>query len=132
VLDVYTINDDNVLVARLRGVLDAEMAEKLVEFVEIKEMEIETGFNRFCDLTHLEGIRLSTGDIVRLADRRRTFNPNHIHVKSAFWATDPLGFGIARMYEQLLNSPRIEVRVWDDKLAAADWLGTKLDGHGSI
>ena len=131
-LDVYTINDDNVLVARLRGVLDAQMAEKLVEFVEIKEMEAETGFNRFCDLTHLEGIRLSTGDIVRLADRRRAFNPNYVHVKSAFWATDPLGFGIARMYEQLLNSPRIEVRVWGDKLAAANWLGTKLDGNVTI
>ena len=131
-LDVYTINDDNVLVARLRGVFDASMAEQLVEFVEIKEMEVETGFNRFCDLTHLEGIRLSTGDIVRLADRRRAFNPNYIHVKSAFWVTDPLGFGIARMYEQLLNSPRIEVRVWGDKLAAANWLGTKLDGKVTI
>ena len=130
--DVYTINGDKVLVARLRGVLDAPTAEKLVEFLEIKEVEVETGFNRFCDLTHLEGIRLSMADIVRLADRRRAFNPNDIHVKSAFWATDPLGFGIARMYEQLLNSPRIEVRVWGDKQAAADWLGIKLDGHVTI
>ena len=36
------------------------------------------------------------------------------------------------MYEQLLNSPRIEVRVWGDKQAAADWIGIKLDGHDTI
>ena len=130
--DFHTIKGDKVLVARLRGVLDASMAEQIVEFLEIKEAEVETGFNRFCDLTHLEGIRISTADIVQLADRRRAFNPNDIHVKSAFWATDPLGFGIARMYEQLLNSPRIEVRVWGDKQAATDWLGIKLDGHVTI
>ena len=130
--DTYTIKGDKVVVARLRDVLDAPMAVKLVEFIEIKEAEIETGFDRFCDLTHLDGIRLSTADIVALANRRRAFTPNDIHVKSAFWATDPLGFGIARMYEQLLNSPRIEVRVWDDKQAAADWIGIKLDGHDTI
>jgi hypothetical protein len=32
------------------------------------------------------------------------------------------------MYEQLLNSPRIQVRVWDDVQAAADWLEVELDG----
>jgi hypothetical protein len=127
VFDVYTINADKVLVVRLSGVFDGPIAEKLAEFLEIKEVEVETGFDRFCDMTHLEGIRLLTADIVRLADRRRAFNPNDIHVKSAFWATDPLGFGIVRMYEQLLNSPRLEVRVWSDKQAAADWLGTTLD-----
>ena len=125
--DVYPINADKVLVARLRGVFDASTARELCEFIEIKELEVETGFHRFCDLTNIEGIRLSTDDIVRLAERRRAFNPNNIHVKSAFWATDPLGFGIVRMYEQLLNSPRIEVRVWSDMQAAADWLGIKPD-----
>jgi hypothetical protein len=132
VFEVHSIDGGKVVVARFRGVLDAAVAEKLVEFVEIKELEVETGFHRFCDLTHLEGISLSTADIVRLADRRRASNPNDIHVKSAFWATDPLGFGIARMYEQLLSSPRIEVRVWADKQRAADWLGIQFDRHDTI
>jgi hypothetical protein len=34
----------------------------------------------------------------------------------------------ARAYDaQMLNSPRIEVRVWNDRQAAADWLGVKAD-----
>src|SRR6185436_17934406 len=104
-----------------------ETAEKVVEFVEGKEVMSETGFNRFCDLTHLDGIRLSSCDVIQLAIRRRIFNPNDIQVKSAFLATDPLAIGIARMYEQVLHSPRIEVRVWRDMQAAAGWLGVSVD-----
>ena len=103
------------------------MAEEIVDFVETREIVAETGFNRFCDLTQLDGIHLSSDDVLQLAARRREFNPNDIRVKSAFLATDPLAFGIARMYEQMLNSPRIEVRVWSDMQAAADWLGVNLD-----
>jgi hypothetical protein len=121
-LDIYMIESDALLVARPKGVLDAEKAERIVEFIEIKEIAFETGFNRFCDLTRLEGINLLAADILKLADRRRTFNPNFVRVKSAFWAIDTLAFGVARMYEQLLNSPRIELRVFSDLQAAAEWL----------
>ena len=125
--DIYAIERDALLVGRLMGVLDAKTAEKIVEFVETKEIVAEKGFNRLCDFTQLEGIHLSCDDLLQLAARRRAFNPNDIRVKSAFFATDPLAFGIARMYEQMLNSPRIEVRVWSDLQAAADWLGVGLD-----
>ena len=96
-----------------------------MEFIEIKERLVETGFNRFCDLTRLEGIHLSSAEVRELAARRRVFNPNEVHVKSAFLATDPLAFGIARMYEQLLNSPRIEVSVFYELEPAAQWLAVK-------
>ena len=114
------------MVGRFMGVLDIKTAEEIVEFVETKEASTETGFNRFCDTSQLDGIHLSSQEVRQLAARRRTFNPNDIRVKSAFYAPHPLAFGIARMYEQMLNSKRIEVRVWDDMQAAADWLGVDL------
>jgi len=125
--DIYVIESDALLVGRLQGVLDADMAAEIVAFVETREIVAETGFNRFCDLTQLAGIHLSSDNVRQLAARRRAFNPNDIRVKSAFLATDPLAFGVARMYQQVLNSPRIEVRVWGDMQAAADWLGVNLD-----
>ncbi|HTF70424.1 MAG TPA: hypothetical protein VK638_47890 [Edaphobacter sp.] len=125
--DVYVIEREALVVGRLKGVLDAKTAEKVVEFVETKEIVAATGFNRFCDMTQLKGIHISSKDVLQLAARRRAFNPNDIRVKSAFFAIDPLAFGIARMYEQMLDSPRIEVRVWGDMQAAADWLGVKLE-----
>ena len=54
VFDVYVVPKDALLVARPKGILDAPMAERIAEFVELKESE--TGFNRFCDLTHLDEI----------------------------------------------------------------------------
>lgn len=125
--DTYWIAKETLLVGRLKGILDASTAEKVIEFIETKEIISQVGFSRFVDLSQLEGIHLSSYDVIRLAARRREFNPNDFFVKSAFFATDPLAFGIGRMYEQLLRSPRIEVRVWDDMREAATWLGVKLD-----
>jgi hypothetical protein len=122
--DVYVVPGDSLLVARPRGILDARIAEEIVKFIEIKEVEIETGFNRFCDLTYLE-MRLSPAEVLQLVVRRRAFNPNDIHVKSAFFATDILGLKIANTYKRLLTSPRIEVRVCSNIQAAAAWLGVE-------
>jgi hypothetical protein len=118
---------ESLLVGRPKGILDVPTAERIIEFVEIKELESETGFNRFCDLTNLLEIRLSPSEILQLAVRRGTFNPNDIHVKSAFFAIDESGLGIAREFARLLNSPRIEVRVWSNLQAAADWLGVQRE-----
>ena len=129
-LDVYVI--ENLLVARPNGIVNLSVAEEIVEFVEIKEEELEKGFDRFCDLTCMEGITLTCAEVFVLASRRRAFNPNSVRVKSAFLAINPLAFGMARMYEQMLNSPRIDVRVWTDFEAAANWLGVateKLMAH---
>ncbi len=126
-LNVYSIPRESLVVARPVGIFDIKSAESLIEFIEIKEELTETGFHRFCDLTRLKGIQLTTEDVLRLAARRRAFNPNDIRVKSAFLATDPLAFGIARMYELVLNSPRIEVTTWWDLQSAANWLGVQAD-----
>jgi hypothetical protein len=126
-LDVYVIDTVALMVGRPRGILDAQTAERIVDFIEIKEQQLEAGFNRFCDLTRLDSINLSSEDLLQLAARRRAFNPNDVHVKSAFLAKDPLAFGVARMYELLLHSPRIEVRVFEDLEGAAEWLVVKPD-----
>lgn len=126
-LDVYVIKSEELLVCRLKGFLDAKEAARILDFIDIKELESETGFNRFCDLTRLGEIHLTPVDVIHMADRRRAFNPNEVHVKSAFLAPEPLAFGIASMYGQLLDSKRIEVRVWTDIQSAADWLGVKRE-----
>jgi hypothetical protein len=126
-MDVYMIEGDALVVGRPKGILDAETAARIVELIEIKEVETETGFNRFCDLSRLDAIHLSFAEIRTLAERRSLFNPNNVRVKSAFLATNPLASGIARMYELLLNSPRIEVRVFSELDAAAEWLAVESD-----
>ena len=125
VFDVYIIPREALMVVRPKGILDAETAERIVEFIELKEKQVETGFNRFCDLTLLDEIQLSPAEVLHLAVRRREFNPNTVHVKAAFLANNDLALEIACLYKRLLNSPRIEVRVWSNLQAAADSLGVK-------
>jgi hypothetical protein len=125
--DVYVIESDAIMVGRPKGVLDASEAERIVEFIEVKELELELGFHRFCDLTFVDRVNLSSIEVQRLADRRRVFNPNLVHVKSAFLAANALTLGLARMYEQLLNSPRIEVGVFTNLEASAKWLAVSVD-----
>jgi hypothetical protein len=123
-LDMFEVNfieKDSLLVGRVRGILDGAAARKLVEFVELTEAEREKGFNRFCDLTQLEGINLSTDEIASLAARRRGYQPK-AKVKSAFLVGSPLALGTVYIFKALLQSERIEVRWFDSVEAAAAWL----------
>lgn len=126
-VDAYMVQSDPLLVCRPKGTLDGEIARRLVEVIEIKEADLETGFNRFCDLTHLEGINLSIGEIESMATRRRDYNPNLFQVKSAFLATSPLALSIVCLYKTLLESPRIKVRGFKSLEEAAVWLGVNPD-----
>lgn len=101
--DAKFVESDSLLVGRLRGTLDAAVARKLVEFIEIKEEEHEKGSNRFCDMTQLERINLSVDDIASLAARRRAYNPNPIRVKSAFLVSSPLALGVVYMFRRCCN-----------------------------
>jgi hypothetical protein len=127
VFDVYIIPREALMVVRPKGILDIETAERIVEFIELKEKQVETGFNRFCDLTLLDEIQLSPAEVLHLAVRRREFNPNTVQVKAALLANNDFTLEIACMYKRLLHSPRIEVRVWNTLQAAADSLGVELE-----
>lgn len=125
--DVYILEDESLLVGRIRRTLDLRLATKLVELVEIKEEELERGFNRVCDLTKLESIQISEKEIEALAARRRIHNRNKVRVKSAFIASEPLARSMALMCKALLASDRITVEVFDSHEAAASWLQVAPD-----
>jgi len=120
--EVRFVESGSLLVGWLRGTLDAELARKLVAFIELQEAESEKGFDRFCDLTALEGIALSVDEVASLAGQRRAYNPNPIRVKSAFLVGGPLALGVVHVFRALMQSDRIEVRWFDSREAAAAWL----------
>lgn len=123
--DVCVRERDSLVIGRPKGTLDRKLAFELLELIEIKEVEIETGFHRFCDLTGIVGIRLGLGAVEAIAVRRSAFNPNRIRVKSAFLATNPLTFAIVGLYDALLKSPRLRVRAFRTIESAAHWLGVE-------
>jgi len=120
--DDHLLESDSLLLCRPAGTLNYSRALEIVEGIEKREAEATGWFDRFIDMTRLDGISLSLSDMRRLTQRRREFNPNHGRVKAAFLAESALAIATAKMYEMLLRSERIEVRIFENVDEAALWL----------
>lgn len=120
--DEHCLKSDSLLICRPSGTLDYHLALAVIEGLEEREARLEEWFDRFIDMTYLDGISLSLNEMKKLTQRRREYNPNPGKVKGAFLAGNALAFATAKLYEMLLQSDRIEVRVFDDVEGAARWL----------
>ena len=112
------------------GLLDAKRTNEILHFVELEEKFGEEPFNRFIDLSAIDAVRLRMVDVEKLAARRFE-NYHGTPVKSAIFALNPLAFGIARMYEQLMRRTPIEVRVFSRLTGAATWLNVPIEALAS-
>lgn len=109
-----------------QGVFDGALADRLVQFIEAQEQVEDTPFNRYTDLSGLTDIRLKIGHAFQIARRRRSGYVGDLPVKSAFFCDRVVGFGIARLYETLMEGAPIEVRAFRTREAAAEWLNVPL------
>jgi len=101
------------------GVLDDAFADKVIEFVETEERIQKEPFNRYTDFSGLTDIRLKVDHFFDFGERRRKAAQQ---VKSAFFADKPVSFFISRMYAMIMEKGLIEVRVFEKREAAAEWL----------
>jgi hypothetical protein len=106
-----------------QGVLDDALLDRIAAFIEIQEQVVTAPpFNRFADLSGLTDIRVRIGHVFEVAERRRQDRFGMKPVKSAFYCDKIVGFGIARMYEALMEGSSVEVRAFRERAAAAEWL----------
>jgi hypothetical protein len=106
-----------------RGVLNAAFADQVLEFAQMEERIQDTPFDRYTDLSGLTEIRLELDHLFKIASRRkRVAEP----VKSAFFASHSISFVVALMYERLMTKAPIQVRAFDQRKQAAEWLDVPL------
>jgi|SRR5688572_12228615 hypothetical protein len=86
--------------------------------LEAAETVEYVSFHRYTDLSKLTEIRLKIGHVFEIAEHRRAAGKP---VRSAFFADTTVGFGIARLYEELMQGADIHVRAFRDRDAAAEW-----------
>ena len=109
------------------GVLDAAFAREILHFLDIEEATtVSEPFDRFTDLSGLTAVRLSFTEVEEIASRR-VASYHGAPVKSAILAFNPLAFGIARMYQQLMRRSPIEVRVFCRLSSASNWLSAPIE-----
>jgi hypothetical protein len=109
-----------------RGVLDGVLADQVMAFVESTEAIVDVPFHRFTDFTGLVEIRLKVDHVFQLRERRRQGYAGQ-PVKSAFFSDRVVGYGIARMFEELMRDASIYVRAFQNRAAAAQWLAVPVE-----
>lgn len=106
--------------ARMFGVLDINELDAIAAEVERLE-EAGTIGDRLTDLTALERIDVGFEEVFAIA-LKRAQRVIRAPVRSALVANKPVQFGFARMFQMLNDNPRIQIRIFDSREEAEQWL----------
>ena len=102
-----------------RGVLNEAFADQVFAFIEMEERIQDAPFDRYCDLSGLTGVRARLEHIFKNAQRRLKVKQP---VRTALFADRPKIFEVAQIYEHLMDRAMIEVRSFQARAAAAQFL----------
>ena len=114
--------DLNLLVWQPRGILDESHAEQLIRMLEQAEDDAERPFNRYTDLSALEGVELTFDYVFRVSLYRRVIYGDRPIVKSAFYVVDRATAELAITHAVVTVDSPLRVKVFLHKSAAAKWL----------
>lgn len=110
------------------GTLDDNLLDGIAAFIEMREHEVTAPpFHRYADLSGLTDIHLKIGHVFEVAYRRRRSVADLPTVKSAIFSDKIVGFGMARMYETLMEGAAVQVRAFRERQAVAEWLEVSSD-----
>jgi hypothetical protein len=109
-----------------QGTLDDLMLDQIAEWLVAVEKTC-LPFKRFVDLSQLTTIAIRTRHLFEFARKRAEQFAGAEPVRTALFCDEWVGFGIARLYETLMENTRIEVRAFRDRARAAEWLGIPVD-----
>ena len=111
----------NLVAWQPQGTLDDAMLDQIAEWLVTME-RASVAFRRFVDLSQLSAVSLRTRHVFEFARLRAEQFAGSEPVRTAIYCTDWVGFGIACLYESLMEETPIRVRAFRIRAAAADWL----------
>jgi len=115
------------LIHRPRGVLDRAAINKIISLIGELEYTLKTPFNRFLDTVGADAIDLDSDYIRRVSLYRRHFYGNRPAIKTAILATDSTMADYGRLHASLTQGSPINVRVFQNRKEAAQWLGVPVE-----
>jgi len=108
------------------GTLDDLMLDQIAEWlVDIEK--VSRPFKRFVDLSQLTTVAVRTRHVFEFARKRAEQFTGVEPVRTALFSDDWVAFGIARLYESLMENTLIEARAFRDLARAAEWLAIPVD-----
>ena len=125
--DVEFHEDIRLLVYRPRGVIDEAAVKRIVSVLEDLEAKLQKPFNRFSDTLAADEVELNFKYVIQVSLCRRLSYAGHPPVKSAILATDSTLVHYARLHAVLTQGSPINVRVFQDRKEAAEWLHVPVE-----
>jgi hypothetical protein len=111
----------NLVAWQPQGVLDDRLLDEIGEWLCTIE-KASALEKRFVDFSRLTEVAVRTSHLFEFARKRAEQFAGVRPVKSALFSKDWVGFGIARMYEDLMRGTPIDARAFLDRVTAAIWL----------
>jgi hypothetical protein len=124
--DVEFYEDIGLIVWRPRGLVDKSAVNKIITVIGELETTSKEPFNRFSDTVRADAVDLNFEYIIHVSLYRRSFYGKRPPIKSAILATDETLIHYAKVHALLTQGSPINVRVFQDRKEAAQWLGVPI------
>ena len=124
--DVEFYEDIRLIVWRPRGLVDKLAVNKIITIIGELETTSNEPFNRFSDTVRADAVDLNFEYIIHVSLYRRSFYGKRPPIKSAILATDATLIHYGKVHALLTKGSPINVRVFQDRKEAAQWLGVPV------
>ena len=125
--DVRFRKDFLLLLWKPRGILNPEIVNEIVDFIEAVEERNKHAINRFADLSILDEVDLNFRFVFDVALGRRLSVMSKPDMKAAFYVTSPSTKHYAKLHALLTDYSPLDVTLFTDRAAAAKWLDVPLE-----
>jgi hypothetical protein len=125
--DVQFHEDIHLLVYRPRGSLNEAAVNKIIKVIGELEAKLKEPFNRFFDTLGHDDVELNFRYVIHVSLYRRLTYVKWPPIKSAILATDSTIIHYAKLHALLTQGSAINVRIFQDRQAAAQWLGVPIE-----
>jgi hypothetical protein len=119
--------DIGLLIYRPRGLLNRTAINKIISLIGELEFTLKKPFNRFLDASAADAVDLNLEYIRGVSLYRRRFYGNRPPIKTAILATDSSVAEYGRLHASLTKDSPIEVRIFQNRKEAAQWLGVPVE-----
>jgi len=109
-----------------QGILDDLMLDQIAEWLVTIE-KVSRPFKRFVDLSRLSTVAVRTRHVFDFARKRAEQFAGTQAVRAGLFSDDWVGFGIASLYEKLMENTPIDAQAFRDLQGAAEWLGVPVE-----
>ena len=130
-LDVEFHEDIRLFVHRPRGLLNKTIINKVVWALGDLEAKFKEPFNRFADTLAADEVELNFKYIIQVSLHRRLSYAGRAPVKSALLATHSTIIHYGRLHAVLTQGSSINVRIFQDREEAAQWLDVPIERLGA-